>query len=86
MRLLTHNTLKNNSSAAKGKGFPLKITATNIRVDDNNHNMDIDVQIGFVRKILPTLDWPALTQVSKTGRIVNVFYLLNLTAMRRLRF
>ena len=35
MRLLTHNTMRNNTSEAKGKGFPLKITAVEVKVIDN---------------------------------------------------
>ena len=38
MRLLAHNALRNNSAAAEGKGYPLKITATEIRVDDHDHD------------------------------------------------
>lgn len=63
MRLLTHNTLKNNSAAAKGKGFPLRITSAEVRVDDNNQSMYPDQQLSFVKSVLPTLDWPALVKV-----------------------
>ena len=71
MRLLTHNTLKNNSAEAKGKGFPLKVIAKEIRVDDDNRSLDETKQVLFVRKVLPTLDWPALVQVRK---IYNIFW------------
>jgi hypothetical protein len=64
MRLLTHNTLKNNSAEAKGKGFPLKIKSSEVRVDDDNQSMDDEKQVLFVKKVLPTLDWPTLVQVS----------------------
>ena len=64
MRLLTHNTLKNNSAKAKGKGFPLRITATEIKVEESLSLSD-EQQIAFVKGVLPTLDWPALTQVRK---------------------
>lgn len=64
MRLLTHNALKNNSSEAKGKGFPLRITASEVRVDDDNQSMDEKQQVAFVKKVLVTIDWPALVQVS----------------------
>lgn len=64
MRLLTHNTLRNNSAAAKGKGFPLKITATEIRVDEpNQDNDDREREIAFAKKMLVMLDWSALVQV-----------------------
>ena len=73
MRLLTHNTMRNNSKEAKGKGFPLKITATEIRVDNSNnnnnnnnhHNCHNDTaQIAFVKSLLSSsrLDWSALVQ------------------------
>ena len=68
MRLLTHNTLKNNSAAAKGKGFPLRITSAEVRVDDNNQSLDANQQIAFVKSVLPTLDWPALVKV-RTGNL-----------------
>jgi hypothetical protein len=61
MRLLTHNALRNNSAAAKGRGFPLRIEATEVRVDDG---AEIDERaLLFVRRTLAMLDWPALVQV-----------------------
>lgn len=70
MRLLTHNTLRNNTSeASKIKnnnvgGYPLKITATEIRVDDKNDvGENSEREITFVRSILGILDWSALVQV-----------------------
>ena len=63
MRLLTHNMLRNNSAEAKGKGFPLKITATEIRVDDDGEGADTERQVALVKGVLDTLDWPALVQV-----------------------
>ena len=63
MRLLTHNLMRNNMEAAGGKGFPLKITPTEIRVD-NVSEEDADRQIAFVRGVLGVLDWPALVQAS----------------------
>lgn len=60
MRLLTHNTLRNNSESAKGKGFPLKITATEIRVDKPSLDADPEDQIQFCKGILGMLDWSAL--------------------------
>jgi hypothetical protein len=65
MRLLTHNTIRNNSAAAKGKGFPLRITAAEVRVDDVQQQATIEEgkKLSFVKGILPTLDWPALVAV-----------------------
>ena len=65
MRLLTHNMLRNNSAAAEGKGFPLKITATEIRVDDDDggEGANAEQQVAIVKGVLDTLDWSALVQV-----------------------
>ncbi|GAX25090.1 multifunctional methyltransferase subunit TRM112 [Fistulifera solaris] len=68
MRLLTHNSLKNNSAAAKGKGFPLKVTVAQIRVDEQDgidDDDDDDTKIRFIQGILPNIDWPALVAASQ---------------------
>ena len=74
MRLLTHNTMRNNSKDANGKGFPLIITAVEVKVMDNKSSHDGQQQqpklptenreIAFVKHMLPTLEWSALVQVS----------------------
>ena len=66
MRLLTHNTLRNNSSDAKGKGFPLEISsAVDVQVIDNPKAGAVtDRDIDFVKRLIPTLDWQALVQAS----------------------
>lgn len=63
MRLLTHNMLRNNSAEAKGKGFPLKITATEIRVDSDESG-DVETQVALIKGVLDTLDWPTLVQAA----------------------
>lgn len=64
MRLLTHNTLRNNTKDADGKGFPLKITAAEVKVIDNPDIGSVgDREVDFVKHILPTLEWSALVQV-----------------------
>jgi multifunctional methyltransferase subunit TRM112 len=62
MRLLTHNTLRNNSASAKGKGFPLRIAAAEVRVDEDGGQVD-EKSILFVKSVLTILDWSALVQV-----------------------
>mmetsp|Transcript_5935 Transcript_5935/g.8391 ORF Transcript_5935/g.8391 Transcript_5935/m.8391 type:complete len:137 (-) Transcript_5935:199-609(-) len=64
MRLLTHNTMTNNTAEAAGKGFPLKITATEVRVDESisDDNNTEENQIAFVKGILGMLDWSTLVQ------------------------
>eukprot|EP00543_Licmophora_paradoxa_P001921 CAMPEP_0202454910 /NCGR_PEP_ID=MMETSP1360-20130828/12549_1 /ASSEMBLY_ACC=CAM_ASM_000848 /TAXON_ID=515479 /ORGANISM="Licmophora paradoxa, Strain CCMP2313" /LENGTH=132 /DNA_ID=CAMNT_0049074345 /DNA_START=658 /DNA_END=1056 /DNA_ORIENTATION=- len=62
--------MKNNSAAAKGKGYPLKIIATEVRVDDpqsnddNNNNDDDERQIAFTKSILSVLDWSVLVEAA----------------------
>ncbi len=63
MRLLTHNSLRNNSNDANGKGYPLKITAIEVRVDDSSEvGTDPEREIAFVKGILGMLDWKILVQ------------------------
>jgi multifunctional methyltransferase subunit TRM112 len=63
MRLLTHNSLRNNSKDANGKGYPLKITAIEVRVDDSSEvGTDPEREIAFVKGILGMLDWKILVQ------------------------
>ena len=66
MRLLTHNTMRNNSKEAKGNGFPLSIQAVEVQVIDepSNTSMTQEQQEKFVQKILPILEWPALVQAA----------------------
>ena len=64
MRLITHNTLRNNTKEAEGKGFPLKISAVEVKVVDNPDAGAVgERELGFVKHMLPVLDWPALVQV-----------------------
>ena len=65
MRLLTHNSLRNNSEAADGKGYPLKITAIEVRVDDSGEvGTDPQREIAFVKGILGMLDWKILVRAA----------------------
>jgi len=62
MRLLTHNTMRNNTLEAKGQGYPLKITAVEVQVLENPDGVS-DRNVNFVKHILPTIQWKALVQV-----------------------
>jgi multifunctional methyltransferase subunit TRM112 len=64
MRLLTHNLMRNNTEGAGGNGFPLKITATEIRVDAVALEQDAERQVAFVKGVLGVIDWPALVQAA----------------------
>ena len=55
--------MRNNSEEAKGKGWPLKINAVEVRVDDATEiGSDPEREIAFVKGILSMLDWPTLVQ------------------------
>ena len=73
MRLLTHNTLRNNSAAAHGKGYPLKITAVEVRVDDSSEvGTDPEKEIAFVKGILGMLDWDILVKAANEMGLANL--------------
>jgi multifunctional methyltransferase subunit TRM112 len=63
MRLITHNAMRSNTKLAKGQGFPLRITAVEVKVVENPEATHVgQKEIDFVRHMLPVLDWPALVQ------------------------
>ena len=66
MRLLTHNAMRNPSAAAsKSQTASLRITATEVRVDEPASNDDADAQrreIEFAKHTLPILNWKSLIQ------------------------
>mmetsp|Transcript_15473 Transcript_15473/g.14893 ORF Transcript_15473/g.14893 Transcript_15473/m.14893 type:complete len:136 (-) Transcript_15473:322-729(-) len=73
MRLLTHNTLRNNSNDAKGKGYPLHITALEIRVDDSSEvGSDPNREETFIKGILGVLDWAVLIQAASQMGLTNL--------------
>ena len=73
MRLLTHNCLRNNSSAADGKGYPLKITAVEVRVDDSSEvGTDPEKEISFVKGVLGMLEWNILVQAASEMGLSNL--------------
>jgi multifunctional methyltransferase subunit TRM112 len=55
--------MRNNTEAAKGKGWPLRITAVEVRVDDATEiGSDPEREIAFVKGVVGMLDWPTLVQ------------------------
>jgi multifunctional methyltransferase subunit TRM112 len=56
--------MRNNTEGAGGNGFPLRITATEIRVDDDAAEDNAERQIAFVKGVLGVIDWPALVQAA----------------------
>ena len=68
MRLLTHNVMRNNTAAAAQSNDPLRITATQVRVDEPITNADPDSQrreIEFAKHTLPIINWETLLQGAK---------------------
>ena len=69
MRLLTHNVMRNNTAAAsKSATSPLRITATQVRVDEPSSSNDDDDddtrrrEVEFAKHTLPILHWESLVQ------------------------
>eukprot|EP00520_Triparma_pacifica_P020014 CAMPEP_0118649972 /NCGR_PEP_ID=MMETSP0785-20121206/9997_1 /TAXON_ID=91992 /ORGANISM="Bolidomonas pacifica, Strain CCMP 1866" /LENGTH=124 /DNA_ID=CAMNT_0006542313 /DNA_START=288 /DNA_END=658 /DNA_ORIENTATION=+ len=58
MKLLSHNILRNNSKEAGQNGYPLSITATEVRVTDNQFNRE------FTEHILRTINWEVLVEAA----------------------
>lgn len=55
--------MRNNTKDADGKGFPLRITAVEVKVVNNPEATTVgEREIDFVKRMLPVLDWPALVQ------------------------
>lgn len=68
MRLLTHNVMRSNTAAASGSQSALRITATEVRVDEPASDADADAlrrEVEFAKHTLPILDWEALLQGAK---------------------
>lgn len=69
MRLLTHNVMRNNTSAASQSTAPLRITATQVRVDDPAAGDDPDArrrEVEFAKHTLPVLNWEGLVQAAQS--------------------
>ncbi|CAG0883916.1 unnamed protein product [Darwinula stevensoni] len=56
MKLLTHNLMSSRHIKGVVTGFPLKLTARDVKVSEVDFNKD------FIVRILPKLDWEALCQ------------------------
>ena len=69
MRLLTHNVMRNNTAEASA-GSSLRITATEVRVDESTTDDDPEGQrreIEFAKHTLPILDWERLVEGARRG-------------------
>jgi multifunctional methyltransferase subunit TRM112 len=76
MRLLTHNLLRNNAADAKGKGYPLRLTATKVRVDEHDDDSggasNNTALPSSLASIASTLDWPSLVQAATAVGIATL--------------
>mmetsp|Transcript_23487 Transcript_23487/g.65566 ORF Transcript_23487/g.65566 Transcript_23487/m.65566 type:complete len:136 (-) Transcript_23487:524-931(-) len=65
MRLLTHNSMRNNSLEADGKGYPLRITPVDVQVVDDPAAQNVGArELEFIKSALPNLDWNALVKAA----------------------
>jgi multifunctional methyltransferase subunit TRM112 len=86
MRLLTHNVMRNNASAASSAKSPPRITAaTKVRVDESAASAssaggddDDDFaaasrrEVEFARHVLPILDWESLVQAASAMGLMSL--------------
>jgi len=83
MRLLTHNVMRNNASAASRVTSPPRITAaTKVRVDESSGAPSSDEggddtvaarrEVEFARHVLPVLDWDSLIRDAKTLGLMSL--------------
>ncbi|XP_022915671.1 multifunctional methyltransferase subunit TRM112-like protein [Onthophagus taurus] len=60
MKLLTHNMLSSKCLKGVQVGYPLKLTATDVR------ECDVDFNPAFVARLIPKLDWGVLIKAADT--------------------
>ncbi|KAJ8928108.1 hypothetical protein NQ314_019334 [Rhamnusium bicolor] len=67
MKLLTHNMLTSKCMKGVSVGYPLGISASDVRVSEMDFNPD------FVAKMIPKLDWPVLYNAAESiGQLENL--------------
>ena len=64
-RLITHNMLQCHVKGCKSDNYPLEIQEAQVEIVESEFNED------FIRKMIPRLDWDALTQA-----IIQVYNIL----------
>jgi deoxyribose-phosphate aldolase len=66
--------MRNNSKEAEGNGYPLRITAVEVKVVDNPEAGAVGAkEIDFVKHMLPILEWSALVQVGSMVLFIPFF-------------
>uniref|UniRef100_A0A452RJI6 tRNA methyltransferase activator subunit 11-2 n=1 Tax=Ursus americanus TaxID=9643 RepID=A0A452RJI6_URSAM len=62
MKLLTHNLLSSHVRGVGPRGFPLRLQATEVRINPVEFNPD------FVARMIPKVEWAALLEAADTVR------------------
>ncbi|XP_013976686.1 multifunctional methyltransferase subunit TRM112-like protein isoform X1 [Canis lupus familiaris] len=62
MKLLTHNLLSSHVRGVGPRGFPLRLQATEVRINPVEFNPD------FVARMIPKVEWAALLEAAETVR------------------
>lgn len=66
MKLLTHNLLSSHVRGVGPRGFPLRLQATEVRINPVEFNPD------FVARMIPKVEWAALLEAADTLHLVEV--------------
>lgn len=66
MKLLTHNLLSSHVRGVGPRGFPLRLQATEVRINPVEFNPE------FVARMIPKVEWAALLEAADTLHLVEV--------------
>ncbi|XP_005384662.1 PREDICTED: multifunctional methyltransferase subunit TRM112-like protein [Chinchilla lanigera] len=66
MKLLTHNLLSSHVRGVGPRGFPLRLQATDVRVNPVEFNPE------FVARMIPKVEWSALLEAADTLHLKEV--------------
>uniref|UniRef100_A0A8B9WDA3 Multifunctional methyltransferase subunit TRM112-like protein n=1 Tax=Bos mutus grunniens TaxID=30521 RepID=A0A8B9WDA3_BOSMU len=66
MRLLTHNLLSSHVRGMGPRGFPLRLQATEVRINPVEFNPD------FIVRMIPKVEWAALLEAADHLHLIQV--------------
>lgn len=66
MKLLTHNLLSSHVRGVGPRGFPLRLQATEVRINNVEFNPD------FVARMIPKVEWEVLLEAADHLRLIEV--------------
>ena len=66
MRLLTHNLLSSHVRGVGPRGFPLRLQATEVRINPVEFNPD------FIVRMIPKVEWAALLEAADNLHLIEV--------------